>query len=264
MSQSRPSQEEALQEIRDQIDLIDSQIQELIAQRARCAQRVAEVKAEYQAGEAVFYRPEREAQVLRKVIDRNRGPLPDAEVARLFRELMSVCLAFEQPLQVACYAADCCVAQQAAGKQFGQSARMMAASSAAEALNLVVTGRVNYAVVARQEVLPALASSDLNLCGEVRVADQPFLVLGQQSLAASGEDKTALLVWSATEAELQALLDSTLLSLIPVHLQPEDAVAFYVELAGYGSDPQISRLLDALSAAEYRIKVFGSFPKAVL
>ncbi|MDG1156375.1 MAG: chorismate mutase, partial [Litorivicinaceae bacterium] len=92
-----------LLKIREEIDAIDQQIQTLINARADCAMRVAEVKQAEMAktGEApVYYRPEREAQVLARVMERNEGPLPKEEVARIFREIMSGCLALERPLAV--------------------------------------------------------------------------------------------------------------------------------------------------------------------
>ena len=93
--------EQALLDIRDQIDAIDEQIQALISQRARLAKEVARIKTRGGQVEAVFYRPEREAQVLRRVIERNDGSLPAEDMARLFREIMSACLALEQPLRIA-------------------------------------------------------------------------------------------------------------------------------------------------------------------
>ncbi|MGK2912934.1 MAG: chorismate mutase, partial [Porticoccaceae bacterium] len=79
--------------LRQQIDAIDSQLLQLISARASCAQAVAEAKR--QSGDAVYYRPEREAQVLRRVMEANPGPLDSEEIARLFREIMSACLALE-------------------------------------------------------------------------------------------------------------------------------------------------------------------------
>ena len=76
-------------------------IQELINERARYAKAVGEAKMRSNGdGPVDFYRPEREAQVLRGVTDRNDGPLSDEEIVRLFRELMSVCLAQEEPVKV--------------------------------------------------------------------------------------------------------------------------------------------------------------------
>src|SRR5262249_8101055 len=89
----------SLLELRNTIDEIDANIQQLIAARARCAKEIGVLKGLTSTAE--FYRPEREAQVLRKVIERNQGPLRNDEMVRLFRELMSACLAQEEALKVA-------------------------------------------------------------------------------------------------------------------------------------------------------------------
>ncbi|MGC3646042.1 chorismate mutase, partial [Pseudomonas aeruginosa] len=49
----------------------------------------------------LFYRPVREAWVLKHIMQLNKGPLDNEEVARLFREIKSSCLALEHPLKVA-------------------------------------------------------------------------------------------------------------------------------------------------------------------
>ena len=119
--------EEKLTGIRQKIDAIDKQIHVLLNQRARCAQEVAEVKlAALNDGEQapLFYRPEREAQVLRAVIERNEGPLPGEQVAHIFREIMSSCLALEQPLRVAYLGPKGTFTQAAARKHFGGSAQV--------------------------------------------------------------------------------------------------------------------------------------------
>ena len=81
--------------LRNEIDRLDAEILERLAARARHALRVGEIK------EGNLYRPEREAQVLRRLAQDNPGPLPDRAVQRIFREIMSACLALEQPLRVA-------------------------------------------------------------------------------------------------------------------------------------------------------------------
>ena len=95
--------EHELQALRVRIDSLDEKIIELISDRARCAEEVARVKmAALKEGEVpVFYRPEREAQVLKRVMERNKGPLSNEEMARRLREVMSACGALENPLKVA-------------------------------------------------------------------------------------------------------------------------------------------------------------------
>src|SRR5262249_55494897 len=90
-AESRAAGSPPLETIRQQIDSIDDQLHALISARARLAQAVGISK--HKDGHTVdFYRPEREAQVLRRALERNEGPLRDEEVTRLFREIMSACL----------------------------------------------------------------------------------------------------------------------------------------------------------------------------
>ena len=115
--------EQELKALRVRIDSLDEKVLELISERARCAQEVARVKmASLAEGEVpVFYRPEREAQVLKRVMERNKGPLGNEEMARLFREIMSSCLALEQPLKVAYLGPEGTFTQAAAMKHFGHA-----------------------------------------------------------------------------------------------------------------------------------------------
>ena len=91
---------DSLENFRNDIDDLDQKIQLLISQRADLAAKVALVKQESNA-QTAFYRPEREAEVLSKVIQRNKSLLKDKDIALIFREIMSACLALEQPLKIA-------------------------------------------------------------------------------------------------------------------------------------------------------------------
>ena len=86
-------------ELRSQIDRIDQELLRLFNERARLAQTVGAVKKA--AGEAQLFRPEREAQILARRQAENPGPLPNAAIAQLYRELMSACMALEAPLKIA-------------------------------------------------------------------------------------------------------------------------------------------------------------------
>ncbi|MDP2609521.1 MULTISPECIES: prephenate dehydratase [unclassified Oceanobacter] len=171
------SEAQELEQLRQSIDSIDRQIQELINQRARCAQQVAEVKEKYAApGESViFYRPEREAQVLRNVMVRNTGPLPDENMARLFREIMSQCLALEEPLNVAFLGPEGTFTQQAAVKHFGHAVCCHSQVSIGDVFREVESGAANFGVVPVENstegvvthTLDSFFDSNLQICGEV-------------------------------------------------------------------------------------------------
>ncbi len=176
--------------IRHQIDSIDEQIQVLIAQRAECAQEVANIKTQGGQVEAVFYRPEREAQVLRDVKNRNNGPLSDDDMMRLFREIMSVCLALEEPLRVAYLGPEGSYSHASVLKQFGSFAHPYAVSSIEEVFKIVEKGEANYGLVPVEnssegvvkQTQNALINTPLKITGEVELAIHHCLLSQQKSL----------------------------------------------------------------------------------
>jgi chorismate mutase/prephenate dehydratase len=165
----------SLDELRAEIDRIDSTIQGLISDRARCAKRVGEVKGLTEKAE--FYRPEREAQVLRRVIERNEGPLSDEEMVRLFREMMSACLAQEEPLKVAYLGPEGTFTQSAVVKQFGHSVRALSVPTIDEVFHEVESGIADFGVApvenstegAINHTLDMFLTSPLKICGEVEM-----------------------------------------------------------------------------------------------
>ena len=144
---SPQSEAAQLLEIRNQIDSIDRDIQDLLGRRAQCAQKVADIKTQGGTVEAVFYRPEREAQVLRAVKERNDSLLADETMAKLFREIMSACLALEQPTTVAYLGPEGSYSHAAVIKQFGSSGHPVAVSTIEEVFESVEKGEVMYGIV---------------------------------------------------------------------------------------------------------------------
>ena len=108
----------ALADVRSKIDQIDRDIQSLIAERARFAHQVGKAKGKLAAA-VDYYRPEREAQVLRMVVDRNEGPLSDELLVHVYREIMSACLAQQEPLKIGYLGPEGTFSQQAVLKHFG-------------------------------------------------------------------------------------------------------------------------------------------------
>ncbi len=184
------SEQEKLSGIRHKIDSLDQQIQALINQRAACAQQVAEIKI--QSGETEhFYRPEREAQVLRKIAERNEGPLGDKEMARLFREIMSSCLALEKPLKVAFLGPAGTYNHVASLKHFGSFFDEHAVKSIEDIFRSVESGQAHFGVAPVENstegvithTLDLLINSSLYICGEVDIRIQHNLISNETELA---------------------------------------------------------------------------------
>lgn len=183
--------EQELQALRVRIDTLDEKILELISQRARCAQEVGRIKmASLAEGEeAIFYRPEREAQVLKRIMELNKGPLDNEEMARLFREIMSTCLALEQPLKVAYLGPEGTFSQAAALKHFGQAVISKPMAAIDEIFREVAAGAVSFGVVpvenstegAINHTLDSFLEHDLVICGEVELRIHHHLLVAENT-----------------------------------------------------------------------------------
>jgi len=162
--------DEALKALRERIDSIDDSILQLVSERAGIAQQVGHTKK----GEKI-YRPEREAQIVRRLREANPGPLSGDVIERLIREVISACRALEQTLRIAYLGPAGTFSQQAVHKHFGHEADALAEADIDACFNAVETGRADFAVVpvenstegAIARTLDLIVSSPLKICSEV-------------------------------------------------------------------------------------------------
>ena len=186
-----PELQQELAGQRQKIDEIDRQVLELLSSRARCAQEVGRIKARH--GEAGFpYRPEREAQVLRAITARNSGPLSEGAVRQIFREVMSACLALEQPLKVAYLGPRGTFSESASRKQFGSGPNLVPQVSIDEVFGAVESGHADYGVAPVENsaegavgaTLDLLLAHSLKICGEVQLRIRHHLLSSSEELGA--------------------------------------------------------------------------------
>lgn len=155
---------------RDRIDAIDEQLLKLVNERAKHAREIGTLK-----GGGPIYRPEREAQVLRRLLDSNQGPLSNEAVTAVFRSVMSNCRALEKELSVAFLGPLGTFSEEAANKQFGGLSSPVQCSSIDEVFRMVEAGKVDYGVVpvenstegAVGRTLDLLMMTSARICGEV-------------------------------------------------------------------------------------------------
>ncbi|QDZ28731.1 prephenate dehydratase [Noviherbaspirillum sp. UKPF54] len=166
--------DDKLKPLREQIDAIDAQILDLLNRRARVAQEVGHVKAETNAP---VFRPEREAQVLRKVAERNPGPLDGGDVQTIFREIMSSCRALERRVNVAYLGPAGTFSEQAVYQQFGHAVEGVPCASIDEVFRAAEAGTADFGVVpienssegAINRTLDLLLQTTLSISGELSI-----------------------------------------------------------------------------------------------
>ncbi len=356
-----------LNSVRTSIDALDRQIQELISARAKLALNVGEAKGKL--GSAVeYYRPEREAQVLRAVRENNQGPLSDEEMLRLFREIMSACLAQQEPLRIAYLGPEGTFTQQAVQRHFGHSNNTIALAGIEDVFRQVQSAEADFGVVPIENSTQGVVShtldmfydSELKICGEItlrvhqnllshasspdqieriyshqqslsqcrqwikrnlpeaecipvssnaeaarRACNSPdaaaiasrsaasiyglpilfssiedqqdnstrFLVLGRELFAASGADKTTLLMATGDgdgPGDLYSLLEPLNrhnINMTRIESRPSRistwGYVFFVDVLGHANDEPLRSVLEELANSGSVLRVLGSYPQAI-
>jgi chorismate mutase/prephenate dehydratase len=177
------SPDDEIGRLRAEIDRIDGDLVRLIGERAAHAAAIGRLK-----GDGPVYRPEREAEVLRRAAAANGGPLPDEALTRIFVEVMSACRAIEGRVRVGYLGPQGTFSEMAVAKHFGGAIDALPLASIDEAFRQAETGATGFAVVpvenstegAIGRTLDLLLQTPLRICAEV-------VLRVHQNLMAKGE-----------------------------------------------------------------------------
>ena len=163
-----------LAEVRKKLDTIDLEIQSLLNKRATLAMEVAHIKQATDA-DPVYYRPEREAQILRQIRDRNTGPMDSQSIVDIFRSILTACLALQQKIKIAFLGPEGTFSHAASLKHFGNAVQTLSVTTIQQVFHVVDTQQAHYGVVPIENsttgvintTLDALMTSPLYICGEI-------------------------------------------------------------------------------------------------
>jgi len=161
-----------LDDIRIGIDRIDGQLLDLLSERAELVHQVGVVK---KRDGLQIYAPEREEALLRKLVERNKGRLPEKSIRAIYREIMSAALALEDDLKIAYLGPEGTWTHQAAIKKFGHSVEYTAHPNFAEVFDQVTRRKADYGVVpienstegAVSHTLDLFVDSSLQICAQI-------------------------------------------------------------------------------------------------
>src|ERR1700756_3893996 len=170
-----PKTAAALKHLRTNIDKLDLQILRLINERAGLAAEIGKVKNDH--GTEVFS-PAREEEVFQNILQANKGPLDEASVRAVFREIMSGSRALQKVLKVAYLGPEYSFSHLAALERFGQAIEYMRVGSIASVFEEVNRSHVDFGVVPLENSTDGGVSDTLDMfmrlpqlkiCAEVRL-----------------------------------------------------------------------------------------------
>lgn len=241
--------EKAIDKERQGIDEIDSQIHILLNERAKKAQKIGDLK-----GSLPVYRPEREAQVLRKAMEQNPGPLKKEMIFRIQREIMSACLSLEKPLTIG-YEKDQAWGLLGTREQFGSFANVLAMNDPEQGQKNLLQKKIDYLFLHESSLFYLLSEDQFSpecfvqgvwqRSGE----EESFFALGREKNPPSGEDRTLCLASSEAEAALLAEKANVLRTVI---LEENRIV---LEIEGHWEQPEIKEWF-----TEKENRLLGSYP----
>jgi chorismate mutase/prephenate dehydratase len=163
-----------LEALRKQIDSIDSQLVDLLNQRAQIVVEVGKLKT---SRNVPIYAPDREKAVLEKVRQLNRGPLHNRSLEAIYRELMSGSFALEKPLRIGFLGPEGSFSHAAAVMKFGQSVEYVPLADIPAVFEEVVRGHSDLGMVPVEnsihggvvDTLDAFLASSAKICAEVNI-----------------------------------------------------------------------------------------------
>jgi chorismate mutase-like protein len=212
---------ESLDDLRRRIDAIDDALHDLLIERAEIGRRIGTIKGAALNG-AAAWRPGREAQILRRLARRHRGPLPKAGLVRIWRELMTAFLRLQGEFTVAVRAgADDGTCREVARDHFGSLTAIRSHETSMQVLREVGEGRAAIGVLPLPQQddahpwWPMLLASDADLPriiarlpfvpGSLTGSKQEALVVGRVPLEQSGADRSLIAIELGEEVSRAAL-----------------------------------------------------------
>jgi chorismate mutase/prephenate dehydratase len=192
----------SIEDIRSEIDRIDKELVELINKRAECAAEIGKLK---DASTESIFAPEREMQVLSKVLSLNRGPLSDKTISAIYREIISACRALEKPITVAYLGPAGSYTHIASIQRFGDSTDFVPVETIPDVFNSVERREANYGVVPVENSTEGIVSHtlDMFLISDLRICAEIFAPISHNLLSAGDDISQIKRVYSMPQAIAQ-------------------------------------------------------------
>jgi chorismate mutase-like protein len=269
-----------LNPLRERIDQIDTELLSLLNERARVVKKIGVIKEK--EGRPI-YAPEREEALLRRLDERNPGPLTARSLRAIYREIMSASLSLEKHLVVACAGPRGGLCHQAALGKFGSSIEYSFGAEVADVFSMVEKHQGDCGVIPVENseigavgpTFDALARTELSVCAEIRLQNdnsaQPpdrFYVLGNTANPPSGRDRTLFLLrlsdkpsslFDALQPFVERQINLHHFANRPAAGGSEDLM-FFLEADGHLKELQETGLLRDLAKRSRAVKTLGSFP----
>ncbi|HYR38750.1 MAG TPA: prephenate dehydratase [Methylomirabilota bacterium] len=240
-----------LDDWRSRINDLDEQILHLLNQRGQAALQIGELKRQQ---DRPYFVPEREVQLLERLVALNTGPLSADAVRAVWREVLSASLALENPLPVGYLGPAGTFTHVAAMRRFGTSAQLIPLRSIADIFEEVERGRAECGVVPVENSTegPVNITLDRLIESEAVITGELTLDISQHLLSRATELEEIKIVCSHPQGLAQTR--QWLLAHLPeARLEEMSSTTAAAERAK--DDPTVAAVASELAARTYDVPV---------
>ena len=269
-----------LAELRRRLDEIDDKLHDLLIERAEIVSMVAASKRN---GNIAAFQPGREAQIIRRLVDRHRGDFPVATLVRMWRELLAATVRLQSPFAVAVFAP---IELQGfwdlARDQYGSNAPMSAYRSLGQVIRAVSEGQASVGILpmpqegetdpwwrhllSSDESAPrVVARLPFGARGNARSDGADALAIGRGVQQETGEDRTLLATECAADISrgrtLRILSSLGLVCTFFASCEHAGGALNLIEMEGFVrlSDPRLDSFRTQLRGGLHRLLPFGGY-----
>ena len=191
-----------LKELRKKIDELDQKIVKLLNQRAEIVLEVGRTKQDKQLK---IHSPERERAILQNLQKNNPGPFPNETLKLIYEEIISACVALQQPLKIAYFGPSATFTHLAARRKFGSSSQYLPESTIKEVFEAVSRGKVNYGVVPIENSTEGVVNYTLDMFmdSDLMIASEIMLQISHHLLSKTGRKADVKKIYSHPQAKAQ-------------------------------------------------------------
>ncbi len=188
-----------LMAIRKELDSLDEEILGLLNQRAALCREVGRIKS---ASKDSVFKPFREKEVLRELIRKNKGQLPDDHLLAIYREILSSSRRLQQPQTIVYLGPEGTFSYFAGVEYLGRSAEFRPCLTLREVFKAVNTREAQLGIIPLENSLQGTVGQclDLFLEHDVYIQAEVFCKISHALLSSQKSLTAVRMVYSHPQA----------------------------------------------------------------
>ena len=172
---------------RKEIDQIDQKLLNLIHERSKLVINAGKIKKK--SGDKTFYRPDREASLIKTLQKKNKSSIPAENIKFIFKEIISACFTLEKKIKVYYLGPKGTFSEIATTMHFGSSVEKVETENIGDIFREVAKNKNSYGILPFEnsiegmvnQSLDNLIENNLKICSELELPVEHCLISSEKN-----------------------------------------------------------------------------------